>query len=779
MKYVKWAALILVVLAIVAAVVVQWRRDAIALDIANRVLRDTDFVVASIAVRTLGVDHIELSSIVLETPDGASYELVGVYYPLTTRGEGPRRVTIESLAASGLGTQRKATSYIELARTFLALPETLANTDVRVQRLTIESLPDMSAISWATSGRGQALTAEVAGLAATAAVMPLASDAHEVRVTLSDATGAEALRGVLSFTDAEQRVGIDGDVQVDLAVLEPLLREMDWLPAQAEAIAATAAGPIAVDLDVGGDGNLAVRFEPAFPSDASLTWRGEDDESIVMTLDADARADVAFAYPSLLWTVDAEQVHGTLRLDDRYTIATTFSDVRCLAGVRCTLGAAARVGPLAWGDIEIETVEASKVVGITFGMDATGWSAEVERIDVAVDNLRSTSGLLASVGFVASDVKLADGLSSIEARFRSPPGAGRLQYADFEIAVPGVEGMIKRAGDSLASSLELFDKAHSLSANIDFDYDVAGARGSARIRDGVVDFGRRKLSERVVGWSYAWDVIAGTWAVTAELDWTTSPEALRYRGRSTHRIEGLAGVYNDIGIAGAATTLETDIDSATGLALHPAAVRVELIEVGVPIGNVTGTVVPDFADLSVRIDGLSGTLLGGRFAIDPFTYSLAAERNNLQVRLERIQPQFMVDIAEFEQLKVTGTMSGMLPVTLIQNTVRIDGGQLINDPPGGVISYRGGDMGAGSNEQLAMVTGALSNFVYDSLSADVDYSEGGDLRLGMRLEGINPDRDPTQPIILNLNVDNNIPQMLRSLQAVRSIEDILERRAGN
>ena len=78
-----------------------------------------------------------------------------------------------------------------------------------------------------------------------------------------------------------------------------------------------------------------------------------------------------------------------------------------------------------------------------------------------------------------------------------------------------------------------------------------------------------------------------------------------------------------------------------------------------------------------------------------------------------------------------------------------------------------------------MVTGALSNFVYDSLSADVDYSEGGDLRLGMRLEGINPDRDPTQPIILNLNVDNNIPQMLRSLQAVRSIEDILERRAGN
>ena len=67
----------------------------------------------------------------------------------------------------------------------------------------------------------------------------------------------------------------------------------------------------------------------------------------------------------------------------------------------------------------------------------------------------------------------------------------------------------------------------------------------------------------------------------------------------------------------------------------------------------------------------------------------------------------------------------------------------------------------------------------DSLTASVDYTEDGDLKLGMRLEGINPDRDPNQPIILNLNVDNNIPQMLRSLQAVRSIEDILERRTAN
>lgn len=49
----------------------------------------------------------------------------------------------------------------------------------------------------------------------------------------------------------------------------------------------------------------------------------------------------------------------------------------------------------------------------------------------------------------------------------------------------------------------------------------------------------------------------------------------------------------------------------------------------------------------------------------------------------------------------------------------------------------------------------------------------------MRLSGINPDMDATQPIILNLNIENNVPQLLRSLQAIRSIEDILERQTVN
>lgn len=780
-KYLKWTALILIVLAIIAAVVVQWRRDAIALEIANRVLKDTDFIVASISVRALGADHIELSTVVLETPDGTQYDVEGLYFPLTGKGAGPRSITIQSLTISNIGEQPQATSYVDLARAFLALPDTLANTDVRVQHMSIPALPALSKTSWTTAGQGQTIAVEVAGLAVNVAVTRSAGDTYEARIAASDALGSDVLLGTLAFSDTAERVGVDGNVHIDLVGVDPLLRKLEWLPTSAELNVATIDGAVAVDLDADGEGTLAIRFVPALSKGASIDLRGEDGAKVGLVLDDATSLDIALGYPSLDWTLDTQQVNGTLLLDDGSKVTTTVRDVHCVAGVVCTLSATARTGPLAWGDISVKAINVDEASGIALTVADTGWSATVRRAPVAIKELRPADELLASMSFVVSDLQISNGTESIDAWFRSAPGTGEMRIGDLYLPVPGTEGTLEVAGDTFTSSLRLFDKAQSLGASIGIDYDLEAASGKAMIREGFVDFGRRKLSQRIAAWSYPWDVVAGKWVLVADLEWTAAPDGMRYRGQSTHRIEGLAGFYNDIGMAGMATTLTADIDSTKPMLIEPATIRIELIDVGVPIKNVTADVALDAASLAATVNALSGAVVGGRFSIDPFTYSYSATRNDLQVHLERVQPQFMVDLAEFENLKITGTMSGMLPVAIIENAVRIENGRLTNDPPGGVIRYKGADAAAGasSNAQLAVVTGALSNFVYNSLTARVDYTETGDLKLGMRLEGTNPDRDPTQPIILNLNVDNNIPQMLRSLQAVRSIEDILERRAVN
>ena len=111
----------------------------------------------------------------------------------------------------------------------------------------------------------------------------------------------------------------------------------------------------------------------------------------------------------------------------------------------------------------------------------------------------------------------------------------------------------------------------------------------------------------------------------------------------------------------------------------------------------------------------------------------------------------------------------------------ITNGRLDNDPPGGVIRYRPdmvtGDT-VGPDSGFGLVSRSLANFQFDSLTSDVNYMENGDLMLQMKLTGVNPDMDASQPVILNLGVENNIPQLLRSLRATRSIEEILERQSG-
>ena len=187
---------------------------------------------------------------------------------------------------------------------------------------------------------------------------------------------------------------------------------------------------------------------------------------------------------------------------------------------------------------------------------------------------------------------------------------------------------------------------------------------------------------------------------------------------------------------------------------------------------------PDIDNRAVEVNALSMKVLGGTVTADPFRFDLESDTNKLMLKASGIQLPLMAGLADLEAITVSGSVSGDIPVTIHGNKVIIDSGRLENDPPGGVIKYRGGGAEgiAQQGSQLGVVTRTLENFEFDSLTSAVNYSEDGDLVLQMRLKGINPDVDPLQPVILNLKVENNVPQMLRSLQATRSIEDVLEKR---
>jgi hypothetical protein len=185
----------------------------------------------------------------------------------------------------------------------------------------------------------------------------------------------------------------------------------------------------------------------------------------------------------------------------------------------------------------------------------------------------------------------------------------------------------------------------------------------------------------------------------------------------------------------------------------------------------------DPSALRAAVHSAEADVLGGRVSADPFQYDPASDHLIVGVNLKSIQLPLILSMADFESIEIDGQVSGHIPVELKDDKLTISGGKISADQPGGSIRYQGGDGNMG-NASLGVASAALSNFVFDSLTSNVAYDDVGNLVLAMRMEGTNPDLDPLQPVILNLNVENNIPQLLRSLQATRSIQEILERKAG-
>ena len=248
-----------------------------------------------------------------------------------------------------------------------------------------------------------------------------------------------------------------------------------------------------------------------------------------------------------------------------------------------------------------------------------------------------------------------------------------------------------------------------------------------------------------------------------------------------HTADSLAGTYGDIGFMGFGTRIELSLESGKPPSVAPASFELALVDIGFPIEEISGRFTLDVEDLAADLEDVRMSALGGIVRVAPFRFDADAASNDLALDIESIQLPLMVSLADLDSVDISGTVSGDIPISVRNGSIVVEDGFLEADPPGGAIHYGGADAAGivDDQSQLGIVTRTLRNFQYEELTSEVHYTEQGDLELQMRLTGTNPDVDPDQPVILNLGIENNVPQMLRSLQATRSIEEVLEKKLSN
>jgi hypothetical protein len=278
-------------------------------------------------------------------------------------------------------------------------------------------------------------------------------------------------------------------------------------------------------------------------------------------------------------------------------------------------------------------------------------------------------------------------------------------------------------------------------------------------------------------WPNPWDIAAGTLAIDLQSDWQRRAGAWQVTAASTLRLSRLAGNYKDTAFVGLSSDSVGRYATERGFTIEPAGLAIELVEVGMPVENIAATfeLIPE--DESVNVQDLRMQIFGGVVTALPFSFGTARESNTIILQAESIDLGRIMSMQEFESVEVSGKIGANIPVTIENDIITINGGTLEGETPGGTIRYLPGiAAGSADTSALGFASRALSNFNYDSLTAGLDYTSAGDLKLQMRLSGRNPDLEGNRPVVLNLGVENNVPQMLRSLRAARAVEEILERR---
>lgn len=125
--------------------------------------------------------------------------------------------------------------------------------------------------------------------------------------------------------------------------------------------------------------------------------------------------------------------------------------------------------------------------------------------------------------------------------------------------------------------------------------------------------------------------------------------------------------------------------------------------------------------------------------------------------LSHINLGSLLAFADIDGLDGSGFLDISLPAGSDQTGVYIKNGIFHSSEPGHLAYTKEGV--AGSNIGLQ----ALENFQYQNLSGTLDYQSNGDYRIGVRLEGKNPDLYGGHPIVFNLTINGSLPELFEAL----------------
>lgn len=269
---------------------------------------------------------------------------------------------------------------------------------------------------------------------------------------------------------------------------------------------------------------------------------------------------------------------------------------------------------------------------------------------------------------------------------------------------------------------------------------------------------------------------------------------LRWKGSLALPADGPLNASLDVDATGLDGTYDrtdlTGVEAQANLTIGKDAMRIELptlrvreLNPGMPIGPAAAS-----GHYEARLDTpASGTLrwdraelsfAKGRFTLAPDAWNFSTGAGRTHIHMTGMDLAELLRLYPTEGLTGTGVLDGELPVRFAGAGPIIENGRVAARTPGGLLSFRSERIRAlgRSNPGMKLVADALDDFRYSVLNSGVDYRQDGTLLLALRLEGSNPSFEKGRQINFNVNLEEDIPALLTSLQLTDRVSETIQRR---
>ncbi len=229
-------------------------------------------------------------------------------------------------------------------------------------------------------------------------------------------------------------------------------------------------------------------------------------------------------------------------------------------------------------------------------------------------------------------------------------------------------------------------------------------------------------------------------------------------------IEGLSGVI--------------DFDSLAPLTTLPRQrLALRSLNIGLPLSD--GVMTAGLGEgYELKVDQLQFNWAKGRLWANPFHLALDSPQGALTLNARGLHLPSVLEEIKVPGLDAEGILDGAIPMELQKDgVVLVKEGKLQARAPG-VIRYTPEQMPSaltGQHESVGLLKQVLQNLHYQSLGMTMNGPPNGDMKLGVKIAGANPDVYGGHAIDFNLNLEGELANIVaKNIETYQLPEDIAE-----